>query len=479
MTSANDKLTTFPAFFRVSGRSVVIVGEGDEAFAKARLVANTQAHIVVVAENPEPAFARYISEHGIQLKRQAFSDETLAGATLAFAATGDAAADRAIAAAARARAVPVNAVDQPEVCDFFTPALVNRAPVAVAIGTEGAGPVLAQMIRAQVDRILSPSLGPLARLAASYREVAESVLPRGFVRRRFWHAFFGGAVAAAVSRGDTEAARRAANGLLNTAHRAEGRVWLVGAGPGAEDLLTLRAQRVMMDADVLVHDALVPQAVIDMGRRDAERISVGKRKGCHSKSQDEINDLLVALARAGKRVVRLKSGDPLVYGRAGEEMAALRQAGIGYEIVPGITSAFAAAADFELPLTLRGVASSLVFTTGHDLTGDVLPDWARLAVSGATVAVYMGRTVAASVAGRLMQAGLPPETTVAVVENASRADKRLLHGTLKDLPGLERYDDLSGPVMVIIGDAVAGANFERSEPLAYGEPARATATLGA
>jgi uroporphyrin-III C-methyltransferase/precorrin-2 dehydrogenase/sirohydrochlorin ferrochelatase len=223
----------------------------------------------------------------------------------------------------------------------------------------------------------------------------------------------------------------------------------------------------------------VPQAIVDMGRRDAERLSVGKRKGCHSKSQEEINDLLVGLGKAGKRVVRLKSGDPLVYGRAGEEMAALRQAGVTYEIVPGITSAFAAAADFELPLTLRGVASSLVFTTGHDLTGAVLPDWARLAISGATVAVYMGRTVAASVAARLMDAGLPAETTVAVVENASRREKRLLHGTLKDLPGLEHRDELAGPVVVIIGDAVAGANFEHSAPLAAREPVRSKAALGA
>jgi uroporphyrin-III C-methyltransferase / precorrin-2 dehydrogenase / sirohydrochlorin ferrochelatase len=213
-----------------------------------------------------------------------------------------------------------------------------------------------------------------------------------------------------------------------------------------------------------------------MGRRDAERIPVGKRKGCHSKSQDEINDLLVELSRAGKRVVRLKSGDPLVYGRAAEEMQALRDAAISYEIVPGITSAFAAAADFELPLTLRGVASSLIFTTGHDLTGDVLPDWASLAISGATIAVYMGKTVAASVADRLIQAGLAPETTVAVIENASRRDKRMLHGVLSELPGLEARHDLGGPVMVIIGDAVAGANFSHSEPLAAYKPALADIT---
>lgn len=479
MTEAQQKLSTFPAFFRVSGRTVVVVGEGDEAFAKARLLFNTDARIVVLAEAPEADFVRFIADKGLTLVRAPFSKEAIAEATLVFAATGDAAADRAISKAARDLRIPVNTVDQPEYCDFFTPALVNRAPVAVAIGTEGAGPVLAQMIRAQVDQILSPSLGRLASLANGYREAVDRILPRGVTRRVFWRRFFQGAVADAVNNGDIALARHTADALLNAQGKAAGHVWLVGAGPGAEDLLTLRAQRVMMEADVIVFDALVPQAIVDMGRRDAERLSVGKRKGCHSKSQDEINDLLVELGKAGKRVVRLKSGDPLVYGRAGEEMAALRQAGVTYEVVPGITSAFAAAADFELPLTLRGVASSLVFTTGHDLTGSVLPDWARLAISGATVAVYMGRSVAASVAERLMEAGLPDETTVAVVENASRREKRLLHGTLKDLPGLEHRDELSGPVMVIIGDAVAGANFEHSEPLAIRQTVRDTAALGA
>ncbi len=442
-----------------------VFGNGDEAFAKARLLMNTQARIVAYVQAPEADYHAFLIANRIETVRGAFSPRQVEGATLVFAATGDAEADRAIVEAARAAKIPANAVDQPDYCDFYTPALVNRAPVAVAIGTEGAGPVLAQMIRAQIDQMLSPSLGKLANLATRYRKPVERLVPRGVARRVFWRRFFSGPVADAVNAGQLRQAERAADDLLRSSRKVEGRIWLVGAGPGAEDLLTLRAQRVMMEADVIVYDALVPQAIVDMGRRDAERLPVGKRKGCHSKSQEEINDLLVQLGREGKRVVRLKSGDPLVYGRAGEEMAALRAAGIGYEIVPGITSAFAAAADFELPLTLRGVASSLVFTTGHDLTGDVLPDWASLAVSGATIAVYMGRTVAASVAGRLMQAGVPPETTVAVIENASRRDRRLMHGILKDLPDLERRDELSGPVMVIIGDAVAGANFEQSEPL--------------
>lgn len=462
---SSNRLTTFPIFFRVSGRKVAVFGSGDEAYAKTRLLCNTDARIVAYARDPAPDYRHFLASNAIEIVDGGFSVEQLEGAALVFAATGDAVEDQAIVRAARDLKIPANAVDQPEFCDFLTPALVNRAPVAVAIGTEGAGPVLAQMIRARIDQMLSPSLGRLASLAVEYRDAAENLLPKGVSRRVFWRRFFTGAVSDSIDAGDQSGARRAANVLLSSSGLVEGHVWLVGAGPGAEDLLTLRAQRVLMEADVIVYDALVPQAIVDMGRRDAERLSVGKRKNCHSKSQDEINRLLVRLGRDGKRVVRLKSGDPLVYGRAGEEMAALREAGISYEIVPGITSAFAAAADFDLPLTLRGVASSLIFTTGHDLTGDVLPDWASLAVSGATIAVYMGRTVAASVAGRLMNAGLSPDTTVAVVENASRDERRLFHGVLKELPDLEARKDLAGPVMVIIGEAVAGANFERSEPL--------------
>jgi len=465
MPSKSEQLSVFPAFVRVEGKIAGVFGNGDEAFAKVRLLSNTRARIVAYTDRPEADYHAHLIANRIETVRAAFAPEQVEGATLVFAATGAAAADRAIVDAARAAKVPANAVDQPDYCDFYTPALVNRAPVAVAIGTEGAGPVLAQMIRAQVDQLLAPSLGRLAELAVSYRGRVEHALEKGATRRLFWRRFFSGAVSDAVSNENMPQAQHLADELLLSADKAEGRIWLVGAGPGAADLMTLRAQRVMMEADVIVYDALVPQEIVDMGRRDAERLSVGKRKNCHSKSQEEINDLLVYLGREGKRVVRLKSGDPLVYGRAGEEMAALRAAGIAYEVVPGITSAFAAAADFELPLTLRGVASSLVFTTGHDLTGDVLPDWASLAVSGATIAVYMGRTVAASVAERLMRAGIAPETTVAVIENASRADRRLLHGTLRDLPDLQNRDELTGPVMVIIGDAVAGANFELSEPL--------------
>ena len=465
MTIHAGQLSVFPAFFRVRNEVLVVIGNDEEALNKARLLSQTNAAIRVIADEPEPELAALLRTGPFEHVAEKFAPKHLTDAKLVFIATGDEDQDRAIAAEAHRQHIPVNVVDRPDLCDFFTPAIVNRAPLAIAIGSEGTGPVLTQMIRARIDALFSPRLGDLARLANAYRPAVEKLVRKGLPRRLFWRSFFTGDVANSVYNNDLAGAYSAASALLENQETARGHVWLVGAGPGAEDLLTLRAHRILMEADVIVYDALVPEAVVAMGRRDATRISVGKRKGCHSKSQSEINDLLVELGREGKRVVRLKSGDPLVYGRAGEEMAALREAGIPFEIVPGITSAFAAAADMQLPLTLRGVASSLVFTTGHDMAGEVLPDWARLAISGATIAVYMGRTVAASVAERLIQAGLHADTGVAVIENAGRPERRMFHGTLGDLPSLERRDDLSGPVMVVIGDAVAGAAIDKAEPL--------------
>ncbi|MBN9067343.1 MAG: uroporphyrinogen-III C-methyltransferase [Rhizobiales bacterium] len=420
------RLNAFPVFFRVENRMIVIVGGGEEALAKARLLAQSSADLTIVAAVPEEGLAEWAASNSVDILREPYEAAHLAGAALVFAASGEEALDRRVAGDARRAGIPVNAVDRSELCDFFTPALVNRAPLAVAIGTEGAGPVLAQIVRARIEQLLPLSLGRLARLAVSYRGIAERVLPKGAVRRRFWREFFAGAPARAIEAGDEERAARAAADLIRRQGVASGHVALVGAGPG---------------------------------------IAAGKRKGCHSKSQAEINALIVSLAREGKRVVRLKSGDPLIFGRAGEEMQALRDAGISHEVVPGVTAAFAAAADFALPLTLRGVASSIVFTTGHDLRGNTLPDWAKLAIGGATVAVYMGRSIAAEVALHLVRAGLSPDTAVAVVENASLGHRAMFHGTLADLPSLQERAELTGPVMTIIGDAVAGADFSRSEPL--------------
>lgn len=459
------RLTAFPAFHKVSGRTVLIVGSGAAAAAKARLLGETDAKLRIVAEAPERELLDDAARIGADVLRARFDPEHLDGVALAFAATEDEAEDRRVAAAARAVRVPVNVVDRPELCDFTTPAIVNRAPLAVAIGTDGAAPVLARHVRARIEAMLAPELGRLTALAESLRAVVADVLPIGEARRRFWAKLFDGPVAARALSGDEAGARVEAIRMMSAEPDLSGYVWLVGAGPGAVDLLTLRAQRILQEADVIVHDALVPDEVIAMGRRDARRVSVGKRKGVHEATQAEIGQILVREAKAGRRVVRLKGGDPLVFGRAGEEMAALAAAGVPHEIVPGVTAAFAAAAAARAPLTLRGLSSSLVFATGHDLDGRTLPDWAGLALGGATVAVYMGRSVAGAVADRLAEAGLASDTPVAAVENASRADETIFTGTLRDLPALAERGDVTGPVLILIGRALAEAEAVGAAPI--------------
>lgn len=469
MPANADKLSVFPVFLKVEDRFAVVVGDGAEALAKARLLGESRIAVKLVSPAPSGELAAYAIQADLQHVPTAFRPQMLEGAALVFAATGDEAADLAVVEAARVRNIPVNAVDRPHWCDFYTPALVNRAPVAVAIGSEGTGPVLAQIIRSRIEAMLPLSTGPLARLANRYRSVVDRLVPRGASRRRFWRAFFEGEVANCVEGGDMPAARRQVSRLIRSAEPAAGFVSLVGAGPGADDLLTLRAQRRLREADVIVHDGLVPERVVAMGRRDAERIPVGKAKGCHSKSQEEISQLLVALAKEGKRVVRLKSGDPLVFGRAGEEMSALREAGIAFDVVPGVTSALAAAAESQIPLTLRGVASSLVFATGHDRDGEVLPDWAGLALRGSTVAVYMGRTVAARVATRLMEAGLAGSTPVAILESVSTPHRSAAAGTLADLATVAPGRAANRPALILIGEAIAHGALASADPIARPE----------
>jgi uroporphyrin-III C-methyltransferase/precorrin-2 dehydrogenase/sirohydrochlorin ferrochelatase len=469
------RLTSFPTFHRISGRTVLVVGCGSAAAAKVRLLAETDARIVVIARSPSRELREDAARVGASLREEAFDARHLADATLVFAAAEAEAEDRVVADAARAARVPVNVVDRPELCDFTTPAIVNRAPLAVAIGTEGAAPVLARHVRAKIEAMLAPDIGRLAALAEGLRTTVAQMVPGGEARRRFWARLFDGPVAARALSGDIAGARSEAMRMMAACPDLSGFVWLVGAGPGATDLLTLRAQRILQEADVIVHDRLVPHEVVAMGRRDAHRISVGKAKGRHEATQGEIDAILIREAKAGRRVVRLKSGDPLVFGRAGEEMAALAKAGVPFEVVPGVTAAFAAAASAQIPLTLRGVASSLVFATGHDVDGRTLPEWGGLALSGATVAVYMGRTVAAAVAERLIEAGLQPDTPVAAIENAARADERVFAGRLRDLPALAERSDVSGPALIIIGEAVGHAALGAAFPLVERPPAAVAA----
>ncbi len=431
-------LNTFPVSYKVRGRRIVIIGGGEEALNKARLAIKTTASVVIVSGRPTADFATMNVD-----VRRTYDISLLDGAALLFVAEAGAIADRA-KADARRRGIPVNVVDVPAECDFFTPSIVDRAPLSVAISTEGDAPVLARLVRARIEAMLAPETGRLARLAGSLRARVAAGLGKTQARR-FYEDLLTGV-------GEPEA--------LFAAHAADaaGEVWLIGAGPGAEDLLTLRAQRLLQAADVIVHDHLVPEAVIEMGRRDAERIGVGKRKGHHSFTQAQINALLIRLARDGKRVARLKSGDPMVFGRAGEEIAALRQAGIGYRIVPGITAPLAPAADTATPVTLRRVSPGLLLATAHGADGDELDHWAALATSGLTLGLYMAKSIAATTAAKLIRRGMSPSLPVGVVVEAGRADRTLYRGSLADLAagGLAMAE---GPAIIFVGEAVAAGDW--------------------
>lgn len=445
-------LNTFPLSYKVRGKRIIIVGGDDEALNKVRLVSKTTALIEIYASEPMADFSAW----PVNVFARAVTEADIAGAALVFVAEESAAAEIA-KAEARRLGIPLNVVDVPAECDFYTPSIVERAPLTVAISSEGDAPVLARLVRAQIEALLAPGLGKVARLAGSLRHRVESLIHDGASRRRYYEALVASpAVERAVSASPV-AGIAAAEQLLAQhvgAGAGQGVVWLIGAGPGSEDLLTLRAQRLLQQADVIVHDQLVPQAVVQMGRRDAEQICVGKARGHHSFSQAQINTLIVRLAGEGKKVARLKSGDPMVFGRAGEEIAALRKTGIGYEIVPGVSAALAAAADTATPVTLRQVSSGFVMATAHGADDSELAHWAALAQSGLTLALYMGKAIAAETAARLLGQGAAPDLPVGIVVNAGRSDSTRYAASLGALAA-GAVDFVDGPAVILIGRAVA------------------------
>jgi len=443
-------LNTFPLSFKVKGKRIIIVGGTDEALNKVRLVAKTTASIEIYSRQIETDFSAF----PVAVFERALRVEDIAGAALVFVAEEGADAELA-KAEARRLGIPLNVVDVPAECDFYTPSIVDRAPLTVAISTEGDAPVLARLVRAQIEALLAPGIGKIASLAGQLRGRVEDLIHTGPARRRFYEDLVTSPAierAAALGDGQVEAEALLSDHAANGA--GQGVVWLIGAGPGSEDLLTLRAQRLLQQADVIVHDQLVPAAVVEMGRRDAEQICVGKARGHHSFSQAQINTLIVRLAGEGKKVARLKSGDPMVFGRAGEEIAALRKAGIAYQIVPGVSAALAAAADSATPVTLRKVSSGFVMATAHGAEDSDLAHWAALSQSGLTLALYMGKAIAAEVAGRLVSFGAAPDLPVGIVVNAGRANRTLYAATLGQLAA-GAVDFVDGPAVILVGRAVA------------------------
>ncbi|ABC22733.1 siroheme synthase CysG [Rhodospirillum rubrum] len=467
-------MDSFPIFLTLTGVRVLVVGGGAAAAAKARLALKAGARVSVFA----PALSadwQDLRGHPALDHRQGFpgqgGEEEWRDVRLVYAAGESLEEDRAVHAAASARGVLVNVVDRPELCDFLTPAIVDRSPIVVAIGTGGRAPVLARRVRAAIDRLLPARLGALARLAEGFRGTVAQALPDGDRRRRFWDRFFDGAPALAALEGDEPRARTAALRLLNDGEAldngapAAGVVHLVGAGPGDPDLLTLKAQRLLQEADALVYDDLVGEGILDMARRDAARIYVGKRKGRASLTQEQIGRLMCDLAAAGRVVVRLKGGDPAVFARLSEEIDALAAAGVAWTVVPGITAASAAAAAIGISLTDRDGAPSVTLLSGHRRApaageSEAAVDWRAAARTGGTLAVYMGLSRATAAAEGLIEGGLSAETPVAVVHDASRQGQRVSRGTLGELPRLVAQGALAAPDapgLVLVGKVVAKA----------------------
>jgi uroporphyrin-III C-methyltransferase / precorrin-2 dehydrogenase / sirohydrochlorin ferrochelatase len=437
----------FPIFVDLNDRRVVVVGGGEEATRKIRLLLKTNARIEVIATE---LHEELLSNTRVKWLAKTFEPEKLDGAALVYSADKD--LNEAVSIAAQARGIPVNAVDQADISTFIVPSIVDRDPVVIAIGTEGTAPVLGQGIRAKIDGLLPSNLGTLAAKAADLRDYVASVVPHGNRRRSFWQNFFFGPVRDAVLQNDKKQfAAHFKAAIEEDAKPAVGRVSLVGAGPGDPELLTLKAHRKIQEADVIVYDRLVSPAILEMARRDAVRIPVGKTPFAPSPKQSTINDILIAEAQKGLHVVRLKGGDPYVFGRGAEEQAALEKLGIAVDVVPGITAALGCAASAKLPLTQRGLNRSITLLTASSETGIAEHDWAALAKQGTVFAIYMGVNASGDVSARLLDAGIAHHTPVSIIENGTLPNERVIDTTIGNLWQTVNTQGVVGPAIIYVG----------------------------
>ena len=444
-----------PIHFDTQQAKIAIFGSGPAAEAKLRTLIKTEADLTVYSDaRVQPDILRWAEQGRISFVSEGFDVAQMIGARLIYAATEDDALNAEIAELARKAGVPVNAADQKNACDFITPALVDRSPVTISIGTEGTSPSLARALKKDLEDRLPSTLGKLAGKLKTLRAKVAQSLPSLADRQRFWADIFGGADLTHQlhqSAQDIEANVEAKLNAPDTDMVLRGHVSLVGAGPGNPDLMTQQAKQKLHAADVIIYDRLVSDAVLECARREAEYIYVGKTPGGTSTPQTEINRLIVEHAERGLHVVRLKGGDPLVFGRAEEEIDALETANIPYDIAPGITSAAAAAASMGRSLTKRGENTSVTLMTGHDSKGYAEQDWQRLAQPGTRAAFYMGIGAARFIQGRLLMSGASPQTPISIVENASRSNEIIAQATLATLPQtLEAYA-IKGPAVIMLG----------------------------
>lgn len=458
-----EDLAVLPLFFRLKGKAVLVAGASDAAAWKAELMAAAGADVAVFlgCEVADEALLALEADGRVRLSGAHWSTADWTAFELALGDCENDAEAQTFRARAKAEGVPVNVIDKPAYCDFQFGSIVNRSPIVVGISTDGAAPILGQAIRRRIETLLPKALAEWAGLAASLREAIGARLKPGGARRAFWEHFVDLSFA---GRPDEDAAERLMTRATQIATAPQtGSVTLVGAGPGDPELLTLKAMRALQSADVILFDDLISPEILELARREAKRMLVGKRGGRTSCRQEDINRMMLDLARTGKRVVRLKSGDPSVFGRSGEEITALQQAGIPVSVIPGITAASALAAGTTTSLTHRDCAQSVRFVTGHSKKG-ALPediDWRAIADPTTTTMFYMGGRTAGEISARLIAEGLPPETPVLIASNISRADERRWHGTLASLGRGTAEIGHDNPVLFGIGKVFARCNLGR------------------
>ncbi|APZ42887.1 siroheme synthase CysG [Acidihalobacter ferrooxydans] len=444
-----------PIFMNLRGQRCLVVGGGEVAARKAALLLKAGARLRVVAPRlASPAHELLAARDDVELLRAPFNPGHLDGCVLAVAATDQQAVNRRVHALATARGVPVNVVDQPALCSFIFPAIVDRAPVTIAVSSGGAAPVLTRLLRRKLESTIPAGYGRLAALAGALRDKVRTRLDSLRARRLFWEQALEGPAAEAALAGDVPGAQAMLERELDGFGVPAGEVFLIGAGPGDPDLLTFKALRLLQKADVVVYDRLVPEAIVDLARREAERIYVGKRRGEHSLPQEDISRRLAELARQGKKVARLKGGDPFVFGRGGEEIETLAAAGVPFQVVPGITAASGCAAYAGIPLTHREHAQSVRFVTGHTRDGRLDLDWACLIDTRETLVFYMGLANLETICAELRAHGMAAETPAALIERGTLPGQRVHTGTLADLPASAAAAQAASPALLIVGGVV-------------------------
>jgi len=447
-----------PIFFDLRDKSCLVVGGGNIAARKVGLLHQAGGRIAVVAPELSSELTRYVNEGVVQPIVREFQVEDIEGRELVISATDNQQLNQQVSELAKARHIPVNVVDNPALCSFILPSIVDRSPVQIAISTGGASPVLARLLRSRLENCTPATYGRLASLVQSFRSQVKQRFSEPERRRSFWEQVLQGPVAEMVFAGREETAREMLREAIRKAADQPvfpGEVYLVGAGPGDPDLLTFRALRLMQQADVVVYDRLVSPPILEMVRRDAERIYAGKEPRNHTLPQEEINQLLIRLAKhEGKRVLRLKGGDPFIFGRGGEEIDSLIEEQIPFQVVPGITAAMGCAAYAGIPLTHREYAQACIYVTGHLQDGTINLNWEMLAHPQQTIVIYMGLQGVQIICDQLVSHGLPAATPAALIMQGTTPNQRVLIGDLKTLPELVNTNEIKPPTLIIVGEVV-------------------------